>query len=224
MASLPPPTPQSALLGRHLAPLLYNYSTPDLLPILARSSFSSVAHLLEAFQGGVEKVGVRSVNYEQRMLARFPVKFVERALPAGWGEERTGRGRSGTLGAHSAAGTPQRQAPPPPSTPFNVPTPAERDELFLDSLSSSLPARVDSWLQQTGREELNVQGVKLKRRLAVDGEENVPEEEAEQDEGWKGRTIENLTPWYAAVRDEVFRRREMVEWETFGWPVGCRSS
>lgn len=222
MASLPPPTPQSALLGPHLAPLLYSYSTPDLEPILARSSFSSVSHLLEAFQGGVEKVGVRSVNYEQRMLARFGVRVVEKSLPADWGQERTGRARSGTLGATGGPlGTPQRYAPPTPSTPFQSATPAERDELFLDSLSSSLPARIDSWLTQTGREELNVQGIKLKRRLAEDGEEVVPEEEIEPDEGWKGRSIENLTPWYAAVREEVFRRREMVEWETFGWPVGC---
>lgn len=105
--------------------------------------------------------------------------------------------------------------PPTSSTPFYQPNQAERDELFLDSLSSLVSQRVDGWIGQTGREELAVRAAKSNKR----GEDS--EADVEADEGWDGRSIEALTPWYATMRDEVLRRREMVEWETFSWPVGC---
>lgn len=213
-----------------------------------------ISSLLSAFETGVERVTVRSTSYEPRLLPRFAVHFVERQLPPGWGEEvgagtiMSTRGRSGTVGSASGRSSvsgpsggggglphmpsaadptpspliPHHPAPTTPQTPFSWPTQAERDELFLDSLSSNITSRVDGWIAQTGREELDVHGIKHKRRLPEEDEEREPE--VERQEGWQGRPVESLTPWYAAMRDEIFKRREMVEWETFAWPVGCESS
>mgnify|MGYP001559610672 CR=1 FL=1 len=218
------------------AAIIHTFSTPDLLPILARSGLPSFQALLAPFDT-IDRVNVRSSTYEARLLARFSVRFVERALPAGFGNavgEGTvmghHRARSGTVSSLAAAGglplmpSPGEPSPAPatsplppptPSTPFYQPNQAERDELFLDSLSSLISQRVDGWIGQTGREELAVRASKGQKR----GEE--PESQVEADEGWEGRSTEALTPWYTTMRDEVLRRREMVEWETFSWPVGC---
>ncbi|ORY80223.1 ER-golgi trafficking TRAPP I complex 85 kDa subunit-domain-containing protein [Leucosporidium creatinivorum] len=227
MASLPPPTPQAQLISPHFSPILHTFTTPDLYPILARSNLQNTAHLLSAFQDSVDKVTVRSTNYEPRLLPRFGVRFVERELPKGWGAEEGARG-GGRQRSASTAATPGRtplqsfEQPTTPMTPAHQPTPAEQDELFLDSVSSLLIQRTDSWLAQTGREELDVRGVQPRRRVAEREEgEGKGEVEEEEDEGWKGRSVESLTPWYKGMRDEVLRRREMCEWETFGWPVAC---
>lgn len=221
-------TPQAQLISPHLCPILHTFTSPDLVPILARSNLQNTAHLLSAFQDSVDKLTVRSTNYQPRLLPRFPVRFVERELPGGRGAER-GAGAQGGRSASSAA-TPRGvdlDLPTTPMTPAHPPTPAEQDELFLDSLSSLLIAQTDSWLAQTGREELDVKGVGPRKRAAEreegegEGKGMAEQEEEEEDEGWKGRSVESLTPWYKAMRDEVLRRREMVEWETFAWPVGC---
>lgn len=228
-----------------LSPIIHTFAAPDLDPILARSNFSSLSHLLSAFETGVERVTVRSSTYESKLLPRFPVRFVERALPYGFGEavgEGTimhHRSRSGTLGSMSSpklgGGLPHMpsalepapladikattsQHRPTPSMSFTQPTLAERDELFLDSLSSELSKRADEWIGQGGLEELKVRGVKA--RIKVGDDEKV---EPELEEGWEGRSLQQLTPWYVAMRDEVLKRREMVEWETFAQPVGGRS-
>lgn len=238
MASLPPPTPAALQIGSNFAPIVHVFSTPELTSVLARSKLDSVSHLLSAFETGVDRVSVRSTEYETRTLPRFPVHFVERVLPPGWvdavggGAVMSRRSRSGTVNSASdpspaLAGAPtpmtsqQPSSMPPatPQTPFSWPNQAERDELFLDSLSSLISSRADTWISQNGREELDVRGPRPRRRVADEGDE--PEPVVEVDEGWRGRSVDSLTPWYAAMRDEVLRRREMVEWETFAWPVGC---
>lgn len=241
-SSLPPPSPAAAAVAPHLTPVVHTLTTPDLVPILRRSKLESMSELLGAFESSVERVTVRSTNYEPRQLHRFGVKFVERPLPP-WFEDKVGggaavgaRARSGTVG--SARGRPHdgqpgspllsrtslstpaaHQTPQTPQTPFSWPTQTERDELFLDSLSSAVSSNIDTWLAQTGREELDVRGKRPKRRLPEIGEDVEPE--VDPDEGWQGRSIEALTPWYAAMRDGVLKRREMVEWDTFAWPVAC---
>jgi hypothetical protein len=219
-------TPDSIIACR--TPIIHAFTTSDLAPILARSGLGpSITTLLEPFESSVERVNVRSSNYEPRLLPRFAVKFVERPLPAGFGEAveegvvmQHHRTRSGTVGT---AGEPFAMAPAPPAVTTPTlqyhPLQAERDELFLDSLSSLISQKVDGWIGQEGRAELSVRGSKARRR----GEDVDTREEGDSDEGWQGRRVEALTPWYAAMRDEVLKRREMVEWDTFAWPVGCES-
>ncbi|KAK4058005.1 hypothetical protein OIO90_000744 [Microbotryomycetes sp. JL221] len=254
MASLPPPSPAAMAVQPRLSPIIHSFTTPDLHAILHRSHFNSMSHMLSAFEASVEKVQVRSTTYEPRQLPRFPVKFVERQLPA-WFEQKVSgvtngrtRPRSSTMTSSTSQGSshsnatqlegnltpvnaarvvshspqqllPPGQLPQTPQTPFTWPTQAERDELFLDSLSSLVGSSVDGWMSQTGRQELEVRGARPKPRLPDTGQELEPVPEF--DEGWQGRSIENLTPWYAAFRDQVLARREMVEWDTFAWPVGC---
>ncbi|KAK4054931.1 hypothetical protein OIV83_000855 [Microbotryomycetes sp. JL201] len=249
MTSLPPPSAAALTVQPHLAPIIHTFTSPDLQPILRRSHFDSMSHMLSAFEASVERVQVRSTTYEPRQLPRFPVKFVERPLP-NWFETKiggtassSGRPRSSTVTSSASAGshqqtpqvaghstpqhpnsqvmahTAQQLAPSTPQTPFSWPSQAERDELFLDSLSSTVGANLKGWISQTGREELEVHGARPKPRLPDLGEEAQPV--IEDDEGWQGRSIESLTPWYAAMRDQVLKRREMVEWDTFAWPVGC---
>lgn len=238
MASLPPPTPAALAIAPHFAPVIHTFATPELSSILARSKLGTVSQLLAAFENGVDRVNVRSTNYETRTLPRFPVHFVERTLPQGWVEAIGGgavtsqRTRSGTVGSvagHSPAitgltpntiGNVAAGTPATPQTSFSWPNQAERDELYLDSLSSLISSQVETWTHQTGREELDVREARPRPRMPDEGEEE-PAPRIEPDEGWQGRSIDSLTPWYAAMRDEVFKRREMVEWETFAWPVGC---
>jgi hypothetical protein len=237
--------PNSILQSK--SPLVHVFSTPELDPILARSGFPSLTSFLSAFESGVEKVTVRLASgYEQRILPRFGVHFVQRALPPGFGDEAAagagggvnglGRRRSSTTTSNPLNPTNNNLAPSPavntpatPSTPYRWPTQAERDELFLDSVGSDLARRADEWLNQPEQAELTVQPKKARRRPraeddVLEGEEGggVFDEEREVDEGWQGRGVDRVTPWYAAVRDKVLERREMVEWETFGQPVACK--
>ncbi|KAK4704695.1 trafficking protein particle complex subunit 8, partial [Phenoliferia sp. Uapishka_3] len=217
-------SPAAASISPHLAPLIHTFSTPDLLPILARSSFTSLSDLLSPFETSVERVTVRTSTYDPILIPRFTVRFVERQLPAAFAQATQGaagtRARSATIGPGQTPNLAPDLVPTTPNTPFQPPTQGERDELFLDSLASLISQRVDGWIGETGREELAVR--KVKKGKAKYSEEGFAAEVAEEfEEGWKGRPIERLTPWYAAMRDEIFRRREMVEWETFAWPVGC---
>ena len=219
-------------------PLIHTFATPDLLPILARSHLSSLTELLHAVERTVDKVTVRSTNYEPRLLPHFPVHFVARTLPPQWHDSvlgpatSTSRARSASVVGtpHALATTGGVYSPATPTTPYNWPTQGERDELFLDSLASEIAAKADAWVAQEDRLELTVRPDAPPRRLPEEGEEGAAKEETEKDndddrdEGWKGRGIDHLTPWYAMMRDRVFARREMVEWETFGWPVACECS
>lgn len=243
-------------ISPHFCPLVHAFATPDLAPILARSSFTSLSHFLSAFESSVEKVTVRSSNYEARTLSRFGVRFVDRPLPDSFGqlESNPQRRRSSTLtnsnksphlassSSPIASNNPSAPVFPaslstatvPAPTPAPAPTPsattaafastttAQRDELFLDSLSSLVSQRVDGWLNQPARRELNVViRSEQSRRNGVDRDNDLGRE---PEEGWEGAAIEDLTPWYAAMRDEVLRRREMVEYDTFAWPVASESA
>lgn len=237
----------ASVVSPHLSPVIHSFATPDVASILARSNLSSIGDLLAPFETGLERVTVRTSTYEARLLPKFTVRFVDRHLPPSFGYvpggagASAGRARSGTIPTpslpqlgglpHMPSGlepNPQGQPPLPPATPmtpFSTPNQAERDELFLDSLGSLISQRVDGWINQDGRDEISLRRVKKVKSWAdddADAAAATAEEEPEVDEGWKDHPIERLTPWYAAMRDEIFRRREMVEWETFAWPVGCK--
>ena len=237
-------TAVSASVSPHLSPTVHTFATPDLNPILARSGFASLSDLLSPFETGVERVQVRTSTFETVLVPRFTVRFVERQLPpafahltSGAGRAKSGTGASnggGPMPVVSGAGLPHMPSaqepggggsgPSTPPTPFQTPSHGERDELFLDSLSSQISQRVDGWIAHAQDGELAVRRIKRLKVLSRDEGEPELEVEPEVDEGWKGRPIERLTPWYAAMRDEIFRRREMVEWETFAWPVACKPS
>ena len=225
----------ATLIAPFLTPILHTFTTLDLQSILSRSQLPSFSALIAPFEAGIEKVTIRTSSYESRLLPRFSVRSVERALPEEFGSTvdagatpNPSRRRSSSLvpPTNLANALPHMPSPaepqgsplpPPPlptstSLPFLPPSQAQRDELFLDSLSSLINDNTDAWLD---RPELRVRGP-MEKRKGTDAE--IAKRE---DEGWKGRSIEELTPWYTTVRDHVLRRREMVEWETFAWPVGC---
>lgn len=231
-------------------PIVHTFSTSDLTKTLARSNLGSITELLAAFETGIERVNVRNSSFELQQLDRFNIKFVERALPREFLDEveagadmsnhhlQQQRRRSATLSASGVpsngmfspelartvpnSGLPELSGPTAintPGTPFVPPTASQRDELFLDSLSSQISRRVEGWLAEPGREELLVQEPTKRVRGS---EEFVPGvEKDELGQSWREESIDQLTPWYAAMRDEVMQRREMVEYDTFGWPVAC---
>ncbi|GAA6061352.1 hypothetical protein JCM10212_004833 [Sporobolomyces blumeae] len=216
----------------HFVPLLHTVTTPDLERLLSDRNLASTAHLLEPFAASVKNVSVRSPNYEPRTLSSFPVKLVERDLPPGWdatlvsaSETARDRARSGSMRRDRSFDPAQQPnvarhaSPVPPAPPTSQ---AQRDELFLDSLSSEVAANVEYWVADPNLPTLSVRPV-VSRKQLYDVEGNpVPSTNDDRiDEGWEGKSVDELTPWYAALRDEVFERREMVEWETWGWPVGC---
>lgn len=216
------------------SPCVHVFSTPELDAALSRSSLPTLASLLSPFQSGVERVTVRLASgYEQKVLPSLGVQFVQRVLPPAFGDETAGaaagRRRSSTLtNLVGAPASPAVHTPATPSTPYAWPTQADRDELFLDSVGEELGRRAEAWLAEPGRAELSVQSKRARRRPkaeddVADGEEegSVFERVGEVDEGWQGRAVEELTPWFATVRDQVLGRREMVEWESFNQPVAC---
>ena len=228
----------AALIAPFLSPIVHTFTTLDLTEILSRSQIPSFSALLAPFESGVEKVSIRTSSYESRLLPRFSVRCVERSLPDGFGHTvdagatpNPQRRRSSSLATPFSGGLPHMPSPAEPqgsplpplptalttstNLPFLPPSQAQRDELFLDSLSTLINDNADAWIDPAVRPELRVRGAREKRRGA-DAELLTLE-----DEGWKGKSIEELTPWYATMRDQVLRRREMVEWETFAWPVGC---
>ncbi|GAA5834924.1 hypothetical protein JCM11251_002063 [Rhodosporidiobolus azoricus] len=236
--------PPSSVIQPHLSPLILTLSDPSLAQLLHRNHIPSLAHLLQPFQHSVDRVTVRSASYDNINLARFPVHFVERTLPPGFGQRADGttgagataggRARSGSLAAQSAGLAPPPRlssevsaggAAPSPSTPFHHPSQAERDELFLDAVGMKISSRVEGWLSSPeAPAELDVQPISLRPRPGGDEEEGEGAKKmgmGDRKEGWEDKTVEELAPWFRELRDEVFARREMVEWETFAWPVGC---
>ena len=228
--------PNSILQSK--SPLVHVFSTPELDPILARSAFTSLTSFLAPFEQGVEKVTVRLASgYEQKVLPRLGVHFVQRTLPPGFGNETAAGAVNGRRRSSITASNPLSQlnhtfapsTPATPATPYAWPTQAERDELFLDSVGSVLASRADEWLTKDHQPELTVQPKRARRRPrgeddAAEGGDvgGVFEEQENLNEGWQGRGVDQVTPWYAAVRDKVLERREMVEWESFGQPVACK--
>lgn len=213
--------PFASLITAHLSPTLSLFSSPDLDSVLSSHSLPSLQALLQPFSHSVDKIQLRSANYQPVSVPTFPFHLHQRILPPSFGhsEQPVGRQRSGSL-LQTPGGS---AAPATPTTPFAYPSQTERDDLFLDSLGSSLSARVEAWLASPSTPvELDVRGVALKPRL---GDEEAPAEKEENTrEGWEGRSTEELMPWFKGLKEEVFRRREMVDWETFNWPVGCTLS
>lgn len=195
----------------HFSPIILTFSTKDVTDLLStRANLNSFSSLLAPFQSNIQNVTVRSSSFDSINLPSFPVRFQDRQLPSDFAT-RHNRSNSTTL------------PPAHPPTPFIAPNQAERDELFLDSLSDSITHKVDYWIANGGAPELNlkrpVQRKKLYRADSVQLQEE--EEEQDVDEGWKGVSIDQLTPWYTNLRDQILARREMVEWETFAHPVAC---
>ncbi|BGO99248.1 hypothetical protein NBRC10513v2_000352 [Rhodotorula toruloides] len=216
----------AALVQPHFSPPVHLFATPDLQASLERNRIPSLAAFLEPFLGtGLERVQVRKPsNYDQHTLDRLGTHLVDRPLPpsflaASQGTPAVGssRARSGSVFSPAVQGSLAT-----PSTPFVYPSQAERDALFLDSLGESVARKVDAWVGEPGRRELRVKaGVRIPRSFADADEGTDPVPKEADDEGWEGKTAEELCPWFEEVKREVYRRREMVEWETFGWPVAC---
>lgn len=217
----------AALVQPHFSPPVHLFATPDVQLSLERNRIPSLAAFLSPFLGtGLERVQIRKPsNYDQHTLDRLQTHLVDRPLPPSFLDASQGtpavgssRARSGSIlgpAAHPGLST--------PATPFVFPSQAERDALFLDSLGENVARKVENWVGEPSRRELRVKaGVRIPRSFADPEDGAGPARKDADDEGWEGRTAEELCPWFEEVKREVYRRREMVEWETFGWPVACK--
>ncbi|BGP44635.1 hypothetical protein JCM10450v2_000449 [Rhodotorula kratochvilovae] len=197
-------SPAAPLLHAALAPTLHCFHTDELGQALARNHLGSFADLVHPFlaRPGQDRIQLRLPStYDQHAVDRFPLHLVHRPLPPAF------------------PATPAHQAPPTPATPFLPQSQAERDDLFLDALGAQVTARVDSWLAQPGSDELHVR-LPSPRPRPGDGDEATSAPVADEDEGWRGRRVDALAPWYALVRDSVLARRDLVPHESFAHPVG----
>ncbi|SCZ90825.1 BZ3500_MvSof-1268-A1-R1_Chr1-3g02288 [Microbotryum saponariae] len=232
------PPDASSLLSPHFSPLIHTFTTPELTEILHRSRFNSLSHLLSTFESNIDKVQVRSTNYEARLLPKFGVKLVERALPPAFAST-TNQGATSSLGSGVVAPPPPPgpglvpsrttwgNTPTLPTTPFLWPTQAERDELFLDSLSSLITGRLQShWTSHLDAEMPVQRPTRPRRRIPTDEEIAQDPSLADHppdghDQPWDRNGLDSLTPWYTTMRDEVFKRREMSEQDSFNSPIAC---
>ncbi|GAA6006499.1 hypothetical protein JCM10207_004953 [Rhodosporidiobolus poonsookiae] len=214
------------VVSPHLSPTVYSYSTPDLASLLQDNGITSTAALLQPYSHSVDKIQLRTATFTNLALDRFPFHLVERSLPPSLfpptaTPSTTTRQRSGSL-AHQSANLTSTPVPSTPLTPYHHPSQLERDDLFLDSLGHSLIRTVDSHLADPALPPpLEVRPTSVPRRLPEQGAEPLEPDVDARQEGWEGKTVEQLAPWFRQLRDDVFRRRELVEWETFNWPVAC---
>lgn len=102
---------------------------------------------------------------------------------------------------------------------------SQRDELFLDQISSTISTNLDSnYLSPHPPPEIHLDPTRLQRKkLQYDLEGNLLEQDEDKVQEWETKKLDDLTPWYTEFRKHVFERREVVEYETWGWPVGCES-
>ncbi|GAA5859599.1 hypothetical protein JCM8547_006157 [Rhodosporidiobolus lusitaniae] len=208
-----------------LCPTLHVFTSPDASSSLHRNHLPSFSALLSPFESSVDRIQVRSVSYTPTTLPRFPFACVERPLPPSFNAPPHPQPSSSTLPAPAQAGGAQ---PATPVTPFAYPSQTERDELFLDQLGASLSSSIPSLLSSaTPPPTVTLSPVSLRPRPGDDSEgggggqfekSGVREDEEKE---WRGETPDELAPWYKEMRESVLKRREMVEWETFSWPVGC---
>ncbi|GAA5949848.1 hypothetical protein JCM3765_007713 [Sporobolomyces pararoseus] len=213
--SPPPPVPSFT------RPLIHTITTPDLETLLSSSSnLNSISSLLYPFSSSCSKsptlnnVQIRTPpNHEPRIIKHFSIEFKEKLLPLGW-DTTTGGG----VGM-------RRQGSNNPSN--NNMSQGEKDELYLDQLSekiikqttlSASPPPPEIKLDPTNlypkKQQYDLQGNKLDPSTTTTTTTTTEEE-------WENKTLDDLTPWYKLFRQQVFKRREMVEFETWGWPVGC---
>ncbi|GAA6018193.1 hypothetical protein JCM11491_005627 [Sporobolomyces phaffii] len=210
----PPPPPLA-----FTRPLVHVLSTPDLNRVLSSSNFASLSAVLEPFASSsatvrrspaLNNVQVRTPpNHEPRTVRHFSIEFRDRPLaPA----TRVALER----GAAAASSAMERQD----SSLAGSVSQSERDVLFLDQLSTRI---ISNHSTSTSRPpEIRLDPVTLhrtKRRYDLEGNP-LPERPAREEE-WESKTLDDLAPWYASFRQDIFARREMVEYETWGWPVGC---
>ncbi|KAM0755961.1 hypothetical protein T439DRAFT_376232 [Meredithblackwellia eburnea MCA 4105] len=214
-------------ISGYLCPVVQCLNTPELDTILARSNIDNVAHLLAPFHSSVEKLTVRSANLDPIHFNKFNLHFTIRNLPKTWNAITQGTPATSTHTHHSS---PTAQSASQSGAAASNTTQQERDELFLDHIAQSIATSVDTWINQTGREELTVRKHFRPKHTFPDDEQqqqhqqqptSSTEEGELEDEGWQGRPLDRLTPWYALLRDEVFRRRDMIPHDTFNWPVAC---
>ncbi|GAA5923269.1 TRAPP III-specific subunit 85 family protein [Sporobolomyces koalae] len=203
-------------------PLLHTLTTPDLGEILHASGFANLAQLVAPFSAAharppysaLNNVQLRTPpNHEPRSVKHFSVEWSEKPLPPGWDQPAA----LGTRRLSVSVATPSSPAPTSQS---------QRDELFLDQLSSTVAAC-------TGRvpipPEVHPSPTRpQKQQYDLDGN-LVVSSSSEHDshsshlaaQAWDSHSLDELTPWYAQFRDQVFARRQVVPYETWGWPVGC---
>ena len=210
-------------------PLIHTITSPDLEALLSTSSsFNSLSSLLSPFSTcplqspTLNNVQVRTPpNHEPRIVNHFSIEFKEKVLPLG-GDTTTTNSSSGGGGVGM-----KREA----SLGISNMSQGEKDELYLDQLSEKIineqqqPSSSHSHLPV----EVQLDPTRLypkKQQYDLEGNrlEQVEEQERVEFEEWETKTLDDLTPWYRQFRQQVFKRRETVEFETWGWPVGCKFS
>ncbi|GAA5969255.1 hypothetical protein JCM11641_007530 [Rhodosporidiobolus odoratus] len=199
----------------HLCPILESFSDPSLVTLLERTQIPSLGALLQPYQHSVTRIQTRSHTYQPQTLPAFPFQIHERPLPPTYGTPQ-----GSTPSIRPTSGSFLTSAHGTPATPVSHPSQAERDDLFLDSLGASLSDNLTTLLNSPNLPlQLKVKPRTLRPRLPEQGQP-IPERN-EENEGWEDKTVEDLAPWFAQMQKQVLARREMVEWETFGWPVAC---
>lgn len=199
----------------HFHPRIEVFSTSDLNPILSRSGFSSAVDLLSAFETGVEQVKIRTSTFESKLLNSFGIKLIERVLPNEFSEiveggvdMGSGKRRISTVTSSGGFGG---------ITSANIGTGGtsqlEKDELFLEDCSNGIKIEIDNWIQETKELDVRLRSNPSKSSPKLDG--------GEQEEGWKGKSVGQLSPWFSTFSNQVLSRREIVPSETFAWPVAC---
>ncbi|GAA6031924.1 hypothetical protein JCM8097_003339 [Rhodosporidiobolus ruineniae] len=225
--------PAGSLLTPHLAPTLHCFTSPELSPTLHSNGYADITQLLSPLiHDATRQITTRSPSYHNTLFPSFPISLVHRPLPPSFGHSpQHTRTRSGSLAQQApAALSPAAATPSTPLTPFTYPDQTDRDELFLDAVGATIAHKVDNeWLAPTNPNrprELDVRPEWARKNKTVgadEAEEGAEKRGEDEDEGYDGadQSVEDLAPWFRELRDQVFARREMVEWETFAWPVGC---
>ncbi|CEH13767.1 Protein with predicted involvement in meiosis (GSG1) [Ceraceosorus bombacis] len=200
-----------------LSPRLAVLASPDVdKAILRPNGVPDLAALLRPFEASVRGLTIRTTELASRLAPSFTLRFdaISAFAPPRSSKDPAAASASATASSSAGPGLTSQIASnvsSPPPTP-GAPT-QSRPGLFSRS-----PSVATSLARDTRPEAILDSLGPAIRKLAGRSSDGKGDEKDELDQEEMDK--EDVTPWYALVRDEVLGRRNVESHETFGWPIG----
>lgn len=181
-----------------LSPRVAVLSSPDVDRVIQLNNIPDLATLLRPFEFSVERLSVRTSQLETRICDRFPLRFDPYSL-------------FNPDAARSISSSSSQPLPRPSAV-------GRSNEELLDQVNQLIGANIKRWDASVPRPA----ATSTSPVTAADDVEEGEEKEKELDEALlklqKG-SIDEVTPWFAAVQNLVFGQRTIAKHESFGYPV-----
>lgn len=185
-----------------LSPRVAVLSSPEVDRVVQINSIPDLPTLLRPFESSVERLSVRTSQLETRVCDRFPLRFDPYAL-------------FNPDVARAISSSSSQPAPRPSAV-------GQSHEELLDRVNHLIASNIKKWDAQVPRLESNAGQVPQETAQQGDEEEHKEKSRQVLDETLvklQRGSLEETTPWFAAVQQLVFGQRTVAKHETFGHPV-----